>query len=108
MRALEAGQPAGHRRDPGRCAEKLHHDGLVGTRLDQVEVLYPAGGLLGRFCLPRASVGLSLAPVWRPLCAIARARRTMPNTPRPAAAAAPYCNADEGPDPIRSYWSMLL
>jgi hypothetical protein len=26
------GSPAGHLRVPGRCAEKRHHDGLVGTQ----------------------------------------------------------------------------
>ncbi|HSH59179.1 MAG TPA: hypothetical protein VK988_05955 [Acidimicrobiales bacterium] len=26
------GSPAGHPRVPGRCAEKRHHDGLVGTQ----------------------------------------------------------------------------
>jgi hypothetical protein len=34
------GSPAGHLRVPGRCAEKCHHDGLVGTQ--------PAGHLLPR------------------------------------------------------------
>ena len=34
------GNPAGHLRVPGRCAEKRHHDGLVGTQ--------PAGHLLPR------------------------------------------------------------
>ena len=29
---LETGQPDGHLRVPGRCAEKRHHDGLVGTQ----------------------------------------------------------------------------
>ena len=31
--ALETGQPGSHLRVPGRCAEKRHHDGLVGTQL---------------------------------------------------------------------------
>lgn len=26
------GEPGGHLRVPGRCAEKRHHDGLVGTQ----------------------------------------------------------------------------
>jgi len=26
------GDPVGHPRVPGRCAEKRHHDGLVGTQ----------------------------------------------------------------------------
>jgi len=34
------GSPAGHLRVPGRCAEKCHHDGLVGTQ--------PAAQLLPR------------------------------------------------------------
>ena len=34
------GNPAGHPRVPGRCAEKRHHHGLVGTQ--------PAGHLLPR------------------------------------------------------------
>ncbi len=34
------GSPAGHLRVPGRCAEKRHHDGLVGTQ--------PAGHLQPR------------------------------------------------------------
>jgi len=34
------GNPAGHLRVPGRCAEKRHHDGLVGTQ--------PAGPLQPR------------------------------------------------------------
>ncbi|MGH7511139.1 MAG: hypothetical protein ACREMZ_16995, partial [Gemmatimonadales bacterium] len=30
--ALETGQPERPLRVPGRCAEKRHHDGLVGTQ----------------------------------------------------------------------------
>ena len=39
------GSPSGHLRVPGRCAEKRHHDGLVGTQPD--DHCYRASALPG-------------------------------------------------------------